>query len=142
MAEVQGYLSRVKILAGVTPMVGAAAPTGAYVLGVDKHDYAELCDALEMTAEGETYKRRMGGLKDTTVSFSGNYYSGDTTGQAVLIPGNYAMVGVYPSGPSVAGKQVNVLITEYAISSDVTGKQTFKASVVANGAPVALPLIT
>jgi len=142
MAEQAGFINRVKVLAGSTPMVGAGSPTGSYIAGVDNSSFGKLCDMLEITAFGDTYKKRMAGLKDTSFSISGNYYSGDTNGQAVLIPGNTVMIGVYPSGPSVAGEQVNAIVESYEISSDVAGKQTFTAAFSCIAAPVALPLIS
>ena len=142
MAEQAGYISRTKILAGSTPMVGAAAPTGAYILGVDNRTFAELCDVLDVAAEGDTYKKRIAGQKDTNVSISGTFYSGDTTGQQVLVAGNFVMIGIYPEGPGVAGKQVNAIVTSYEMVSVADGKQTFSASFACNGAPVTLPLIT
>ena len=141
-AETAGLVSRTKILAGSVAMAGGAAPTGAYIIGVDNRTFSRLCDVLEVAAEGDTYKKRIVGLKDTNFSISGNFYSGDTTGQQVLIPGNLVMVGCYPEGPAVAGYQVNAIVTSYELTSTADGKQTFSAAFSCIAAPVALPLIT
>lgn len=141
MAEVAGYVNRVKILAGSTPMVGAGAPTGSYIEGVDNSTYSLLCDLLEITAFGDSYKNRLAGLKDGSMSISGNYDSADT-GQIAIVPGSSFYVGVYPSGPSVVGKQAPAICESLEISADAAGKQTFTASFSFIGAPVALPLIS
>lgn len=142
MSELAGFTARIKILDGSVAMAGAAAPTGAYILGVDNYSFGKLCDMLEITAFGDTYKKRMAGLKDSTFTISGNVYVGDTTGQDVIVPGNDVMIGVYPSGPSVAGTQVNALVESFEVQSDVAGKQTFSATFSCIAVPVALPLIT
>ena len=137
MAEQAGYKNEVWVLDGASAM---EAGTGAKILGVDNSSFAKLCDMLDITAFGDTYKNRMAGLKDTTITISGNLYVGDTTGQDVLIPGNDIYIGVMPSGPTVAGYQVPALVASYEISSDVAGKQTFSATFACTGAPVALPI--
>ena len=137
MAEQSGNKNQVWVLDGDTAM---AAGTGAKILGVDNSSYKTLCDLLDITAFGDDYKSRIGGLKDTEISISGNLYVGDTTGQDVLVPGNDIYIGVMPSGPTVAGYQVPVLVESFEISSDVAGKQTFSATFGATGAPVVLPI--
>ena len=142
MSEIAGFTAKIKILDGSVAMVGAGAPTGAYILGVDNYSLGKLCDMLDITSFGDTYKKRTGGLKDTTFTISGNVYVGDTTGQDVIVPGNDVMIGVYPSGPSVVGTQVNAIVESFETSSDVAGKQTFSATFSCVAAPVALPLIS
>jgi hypothetical protein len=137
MAEQAGKTNQVWVLAGSTPMTNA---TGAKMLGVDASTYGQLCDLLDITSFGDTYKKRIAGLLDCKVACSGNLYVGDTTGQAILIAGNSIMIGVYPSGTTVAGSQINAIVESYEQTSDVAGKQTFKATFQTNGAPVALPL--
>lgn len=136
MAEQAGKNNVVYVLAGDTAMTNA---TGAKIEGVDNSSFGRLCDILEITAFGDAYKKRMAGLKDTSVSISGNLYSGDTTGQDVLIPGNTVYIGIYPNGSSAAGTQVPVIVESFEQSSDVAGKQTFSCAVQAIGAPVELP---
>ena len=139
MAEVAGFTNQVYILAGANAMSGS---TGAKVMGVDSSTYSQLCDILEITAFGDTYKNRMGGLKDTSVSISGNYYTGDTNGQLVLVPGDFVFIGVYPSGTTVVGKQVKAIVENYDITAAVADKQTFSTKLSGVAAPVALPLRT
>ena len=134
--EVSGNTNVVYVLAGDTAI---ATATGAKIQGVDNASYGNLCEILEITAFGDLYKNRLAGLKDTTISISGNVYTGDTTGQAVLIPGNKMFIGCYPSGTAVASNQVKVICESYEASYDVNGKQTFSATFSAIAAPVALP---
>ncbi len=136
MAEQAGNTNIVYILTGSTAMTDS---TGAKVLGVDNSTYSRLCDLLEITQFGDAYKNRMAGLKDTSVSLSGNYYPGDTTGQEELEPGDTVFIGVYPQGTGVAGSQVKAIVENFEQSSDVTGKQTFSASLQGIAAPVTLP---
>lgn len=135
-AEQAGYINEVYVLAGSSAM---AAGTGAKILGVDKASYGNLCDMLEITSFGDTYKKRMGGLKDTTISISGNIYTGDTTGQAVLIPGATIFIGCFPQGRLVASMQVAAIVESFEASYDVGGKQTFSCGLSCIAAPVALP---
>jgi len=135
-AEQAGYLNQVFVLAGSTAMV---AGTGAKLLGCDNASYERLCALLEITQFGDTYVNKMGGLKDSSVSVSGNLYTGDTTGQDVLIPGNTVFIGLFPSGPSVASVQIKALVENFNTSFDVTGKQTFTCSLKGIAAPVTLP---
>ena len=140
-AEVAGYVNRVKILAGAVAMAGAGSPTGSYIEGVDNSTFSLLCDLLEITAFGDSYKNRLAGLKDGSMSISGNYDSADT-GQTAIVPGSTFYIGVYPSGPSVVGKQAPAICESWELSADAAGKQTFTASFSFIGEPVALPLIS
>lgn len=137
MPEQAGKTNQVWAIAGAVAMTGS---TGAKVLGVDNSTFAKLCEMLEITQFGDDYKKRMGGLKDNTFSFSGNLYVGDTTGQDIMIPGNSIYIGTYPSGTTVAGTQIPAIVESFEVSSDVNGKQTFSCTIASNGAPVALPL--
>lgn len=136
MAEQAGNTNVVFILAGSAAMTDA---TGAKVFGCDDSSWQDLCELLEITAFGDTYKNRMAGLKDTSVSLSGNYYPGDTTGQEELVPGDTVFVGIYPQGDAVAGRQVKCIVESFEIKAAVNDKQTFSASLQGIAAPVALP---
>jgi len=140
--ELAGYENRIKILTGSTAMAGGASPTGSEIEGVDSSSYGELCDILDITSFGDAYKNRMGGLKDTTFTIAGNVYVGDTTGQDVIVPGDTVMIGTYPSGTGVAGKQVKAIVESMDRPTDVAGKQTFSATFSCIAAPVELPLIS
>jgi hypothetical protein len=138
MAEVAGKTNQVWWLSGA---VAIANNTGAKVLAVDNSSYQMLCDLLEITEFGDSYKNRMAGLLDTSMTVSGNYYPGDTTGQDVLlVPGTTGFLGIYPSGTTVAGKQFQCIVESAEIGADVGGKQTFSATVQGIALPVELPL--
>jgi len=134
MAELAGKLNKVYILATVME-----ATTGAAILGADNSSYGNLCTILDITSFGDTYYKRMAGLLDTKIAVSGNYYTGDTTGQALLIPGNTVFIGCYPSGTAVAGMQVQAIVEGYEVTHPATGKDTFTATFSCIAAPVALP---
>ncbi len=135
MAEVAGFTNQVWVLAGSTAM---AAGTGAKINGVDNSSYANLCEILDITSFGDAYKNRLAGIKDTTISISGNYYASDTNGQAVLIPGNTLYIGCMPSGTAVAFYQVKCICESYELSMDANGKQTFSATFAAIAVPETL----
>ncbi len=139
MAELAGYGNVVYVLAGTSAM---AEGTGAAIKGVDNQSYGMLCDILEITAFGDTYKKRLAGLKDSTFTLSGNVYTGDTTGQDVLVPGASVYIGAHPSGKAVAATQIPAIVESFEVSVDVAGKQTFSCTLAANGAPVAMPAHT
>ena len=137
MAELAGKTNQVWALAGSTAMTNS---TGAKVASVDSSGWKALCDLLEITAFGDAYKNRLAGLLDTSVTISGNYDPGDTTGQNILIPGNTVFIGIYPQGTTVAGKQVKAIVESFEITAAVGDKQTFSCSLQGLAAPVALPL--
>ena len=137
MAELAGKTNVVYILDGTTGMTGS---TGAKIEGVDNQTYGRLCDILEITAFGDSYKARIAGLLDFSFSISGNVYTGDTTGQDVIVPGASVYIGAYPSGTGIAGTQIPAIVESFEVTAAVAGKQTFTASFAANGAPEALPL--
>lgn len=135
--EVAGALNQVWILAGTTHMTGS---TGAKVNGIDKSTFNQLCEIMEITAFGDTAKRRLAGLLDADISIEGNVYTGDTTGQAVLVAGASCFIGVYPQGTGVAGTQIPAIVESVETSADVTGMQRIKAVCKLNGVAEALPL--
>lgn len=137
MAELAGNVNVVYILAGTTAMTNS---TGAKVLGVNNSQFNQLCSLLDISQFGDTNVKRKAGLKDGSVSLSGNYYPGDTNGQDSITAGADLYIGVYPQGTGVAGKQMPVIVENFNISSAVNGLQTFTASLQGNGAAVALPL--
>lgn len=137
MAELAGKLNQVFILAGTTAMTGS---TGAKINGFDQSTFNQLCDILDIPQFGDTHKNRMAGMLDTEHKTGGNYDPTDTNGQNVLIAGNTVMIGIYPQGTTVAGKQVKAIIESVEISAEPTGKQTISASLKGCAAPVALPL--
>ena len=139
MGEVAGKTNYAKILTGITPMVGAGAPTGAKINGVDNSTYKKLCDLLEITQFGDTHKNRLAGVKDTSVTVSGNLDTADTLGQLELEPGDTVYIAVHPSGATVAGSQCKCIVESFEQSADATGKQTFSATLQGIAAPEASP---
>jgi hypothetical protein len=138
LAELAGRLRYIKVLAGSVAMVGAGAPTGTAVGGVDNDTYRKLCDLVEISAYGDTHKKRLAAMKDTSVTLSGNLITTDA-GQLILEPGDTIMLAVHPGGATTVGKQVNCIVESFEDSCDALGKQTFTATVQGNAAPVASP---
>lgn len=134
MSEVAGKLNQVWV--HTAQMTGS---TGAKINGVNDTGYNKLCEILEITQFGDSYKRRMSGLKDSDVSISGNYDPVDTNGQLKLEPGDTVYIGIYPQGTTVAGTQIPMIVENFEWKAD-TSKQTFSAKLSGNGAPTALPL--
>lgn len=137
MAELAGALNQVYILAGAVAMTGS---TGAKIQGISKASMNKLADLLEISAFGDTYKKRKAGLLDTEMSIEGQVYTSDTTGQDVLVAGASIYIGMYPQGTTVAGTQIPAIIESVEVGAEVAGVQTIKATIKGNGAPVALPL--
>ena len=137
MPEIAGVTNQVFILAGSTHMTGS---TGAKVSGITKSTFKQLCDIMEITAFGDTSKRRIAGLLDAEIDLDGNVYVGDTNGQAVLVTGASCWIGVYPSGTAVAGSQIPAIIESVETDADIKGMQTIKAVCKLNGVAEALPL--
>lgn len=139
MAELAGKTNIVYILTGATAI---ADGTGAKISGVDSSTYNRLAEILEITQFGDDYKKRMAGLKDTSVSLSGNYDPSDTNGQLELEPGDNVYIGIYPEGTGTASKQIPMLVENFEQSASADGKQEFSSSLIGNGAPEALPAQT
>ena len=139
MAEEAGKTNYVKILTGAVAMVGAGAPTGAAINGADNSTIQKLCDLLEISQFGDSYKDRLAGMKDTSVTISGNLDAADTLGQLELEPGDTVYIAVHYGGATVAGTQVKCIVESFEQSADATGKQTFSATLQGIAAPVASP---
>ena len=129
MAELAGRQAVIKI--DVTD-----AGEGVLIDGVDNHTYKDLCDMLDISKYGNAYKNRMGGLKDTNVTLSGNYNPSDTTGQLVLVAGDFVWLQVLPDG--TAGKKVKMIVEDFTKQAPVEGKQTFSATLQGVDAPSAV----
>lgn len=135
--EVAGLDNIVYILAGDVAMTNS---TGAKIQGIDDYTYSHLCNLLDISQFGDSYAKRKAGQKDASIKLAGNYYSGDTNGQAVLVPGASVYVGAYPQGTGVAGTQIPAIVESVEYGAKATDKQTISVSIQGNGAPVALPL--
>ena len=136
MAELAGKTNLVYILAGTSAMTNS---TGAKVNGVDNSTYNHLCDLLDITQFGDTYRKRIAGIADADITISGNLDLTDTNGQNVIVPGAAVYIGVYPSGSAAAGTQIPAIVASVGRSAEAAGKQTFTATFSGNGAPVELP---
>ena len=129
MGELAGKLNIIKI---ATTAEGA----GTKINGVDNSTFNRLCDILEITQFGDSYKNRMAGLKDTSISISGNFDPADTNGQLVLEPGDFVWVQVLPNGST--GKKVKMIVENFEHGASVNDKQTFSSSLQGVAAPTAV----
>lgn len=111
---------------------------GAKVEGVDNATLNKLADILEISQFGDTYKKRMAGLKDSNVSLSGNYRHDDTTGQLKLEPGDAVWIAVFPQGTGEDGTQIEMVVESFEQSASVDGKQEFSSSLQGNGEPATI----
>ncbi|KXZ39484.1 Predicted secreted protein [Alkalithermobacter thermoalcaliphilus JW-YL-7 = DSM 7308] len=96
--------------------------------GIDNATLNRLAEILDVTAFGDTHRRRIGGIKDSNISLSGNYLI-DDAGQMDLIPGEIVTVKYYPQGAGQpGGKQIDMIVENFQESADVGGKVTFSSS--------------
>ncbi len=114
---------------------------GAKINGVDNSTFNKLCDILEITQFGNEYKKRMAGLKDSSISLSGNY-DPDDAGQTALEPGDFVWVGVYPEGPDSTGTQAEFIVENFEQTATADGKQEFSCSLQGNSEPENMPAQT
>ena len=134
MPELPGYKMEVRISA--TEMSDGG--DGYKIEGLDNATLNRLADILEITQFGNTYKKRMSGLKDSNVSLSGNYRPDDTNGQLSLEPGGDVYIAMFPQGTTAAGRQIKMIVENFEHASAADGKQTFSATVQGNGEPAAI----
>lgn len=124
-----GNKCAVYFLKGNTLMDGT---TGVKLEGMDNASLSQTADMLEVTAFGDEYKKRIPGLKDTSVSISGNYKEQHDEIEA----GDYVMIGMYMNGTENPGKQVLCIVESIEYSADAGDKQTISMSLQAAGEPV------
>lgn len=129
MAEYAG-LSRVILIA--TTSTGA----GVAIHGVKDSTYRHLCDMLDITHFGDTHRGRKGGLLDTALPLSGSYDPADTTGQALLVPGNDVYIQVLYDGTS--GSKIQMICENFEQGGSVDALQTFTSSLLGQAAPSAV----
>jgi predicted secreted protein len=106
--------------------------TGVKLEGLDNASLSQTADMLEITEFGSEYKKRIPGLKDTSVSISGNYKEQHDELEA----GDYVMIGMYPNGTENPGKQVLCIVESVEYSADASDKQTISMSLQGAGEPV------
>jgi len=137
MSELAGYLMEVRVKAGEDKM-SAGGADGLVVEGIDNATLNRLAEILEITSFSDTWKRRLGGIKDSNVSLSGNYIPGDA-GQLVLDPGDTCWVALFPQGSSYEsgdeGKQVKMIVENFENNATADGKQEMSSSLQGNGEP-------
>ena len=126
MAELAGRQAVIKIDT-------TSSGPGVVIDGVDNHTYKELCDMLDISKYGNEYKNRIGGLKDTNVTLSGNYNPSDTNGQLKIVPGDFVWLQVLPDGTN--GKKVKMIVEDFTLQAPVEGKQTFSSTLQGVEAP-------
>ncbi len=131
MTELAGRLLEVRINGELMANGGA----GAKVEGVDNSTLNRMAEILEVTQFGDERKKRIHGLKDTSLSLSGNYRPDDTSGQLLLEPGDDVFIALFPQGTGAAGKQIQMIVENFEESASVDGKQEFSSSLQGNGAP-------
>jgi predicted secreted protein len=125
-----GNKNVVYFLKGQTPMDGT---TGVKLEGLDNASLSQTADMLEITEFGSEYKKRIPGLKDTSVSISGNYKEQQ---HDEIEAGDYVMIGMYPNGTENQGKQVLCIVESVEYSADASDKQTISMSLQGAGEPV------
>lgn len=94
-----------------------------------------LAEEVEITAFGNTYRQRVGGLKDATVSLDWHQDYGVASVHATLNPllGSYATVSIVPTSGSVSATNPKVeavfLVTQYSpVSGTIGDLSTFSTS--------------
>ena len=133
MSEQAGKNNQVWI--SLTQMTGS---TGTKINAVNDSSYNKLCEILEITQFGDSYKRRMAGIKDSDVNLGGHYDPADTNGQMLLEPGNTVYIGIYPQGTTATGTQIPMIVESFDLKADIS-KQAFSSKLSGNGAPITLP---
>lgn len=134
MSEIAGRLMEVRINDSQMAHGGA----GAKINGVDNSTLNKLADILEITQFGDSYKKRIAGLKDSNVSLSGNYDPADTSGQLKLEPGDDVWIALFPEGTTAKGKQIEMIVENFEQSATADGKQEFSSTIQGNGAPAVI----
>lgn len=126
---IAGNKCAVYFLKGTTPMTSS---TGIKLEGLDNASLSQTADLLEITSFGDEYKKRIAGLKDYSVSLSGNYEEQHDE----IIPGDYVWIGMYMNGIENQGKQVLCIVESVEYSADAGDKQTISMSLQGAGEPV------
>ena len=124
----------------------AAAVAGDEVNGLNNVGYSPTVDLLDVTDFQDTsgFKLKLAGLKDGSVSISGDYEPSDAPQQ--LVPSSWssgasvwATLHFNPSGSAgTKGFQVECKVESFEITAGVDGKVEFSASLSFTGAPVAV----
>lgn len=116
-------------LAGREMAIKLSPTNSTFILinGVDNSTLKRMCDMLDISSYGNDYKKRMSGMKDGNLNLSGNYDPTDTTGQLMLVPGDFVYIQVLPNGTT--GVKAKFIVEDFNFSAPTEGKQTFSATV-------------
>jgi len=138
-------------VAGFTEKVYArtdtTAPTSTDLVdGITEFTLSAPVNLLETTQfrGNEGFRSRIAGLKDSSISMSGNYVSGDTVQKllrAARLSGAtvHVTVIVDPNGATnEKGYRVPCLVESYEAGGSVDGLATFSCTLQGNGAVVAV----
>ena len=126
---IAGNKNVVYFLKGTTPMDGT---TGVKLEGLDNASLNQTADLLEITSFGDEYKKRIAGLKDYSVSLSGNYKEQHDE----IVPGDYVWIGMYMNGTENSGKQALCIVESVEYSADAGDKQTISLNLQGAGEPI------
>lgn len=93
------------------------------VLGIKEASMQNGADNQDISTFGDTFIKRLQGLKDVSYSMSGNYEPTDSTGQMALrdawLNDTTAYIAFLPDG--AAGFEQKVLVSNFEISGAVDG---------------------
>ena len=129
MAFLAGSKCSVYFLKGTTPMDGT---TGVKIEGLDNASLSQTADMFEITVFGDEYKKRVAGLKDYSISLSGNYEAQHDE----IEVGDYVWIGIYMSGTENPGKQALCIVESVEYGADAGDKQTISFSLQGAGEPI------
>lgn len=119
----------------------AAAVAGDEVDGIRQVGFAPKRNLLDVTdfKDTEECMRRLAGLKDSTVTVSGDFEPADAPQLLIRTScdnGSDIWATFLPNG--TAGYKVQMLVESYNVDSQKDGKAEFSATFQGNGAPVAV----
>ena len=129
MTFLAGSKCSVYFLKGTTPMT---SNTGVRLEGLDNASLSQTADMFEITVFGDEYKKRVAGLKDYSVSVSGNYLEQHDE----IVPGDYVWIGIYMNGTENPGKQALCIVESVEYSADAGDRQTISMSLQGAGEPI------
>ena len=131
---IAGKNARLKVS---TTAGGAGVYTTA--VGITEWTLSHAGGLIDVSAMGDTYVARIQGLKDVSLSFSGNYEAADTTGQnairTALTSDSEIWFQALPDG--TAGFKFRGSIERYDISASVTDKVGVSGSIALHSGTLA-----
>lgn len=104
-------------------MTGTDGSAWNQVLGIKEASMQNGADNQDISTFGDSYIKRLQGLKDVSYSMSGNYEPTDTTGQVAIrnawMNDTEVYIGFLPDGTD--GFEQIVLVSNFEISGAVDG---------------------